>query len=862
MNPTATTICNVLQTTGFNIAEQMELPGRTQQLAPLPCGIDIAVRNHVLRANPNGLYAHQAKAVEAALAGRDICLATPTASGKSLVFMAVAVHLVRSDPSVSVMALYPARALIQDQIGKWGSLLEPLGIRFGYIDGGVPTNRRPAILETSRIVLMTPDVAHAWFMSHLDEASVGRFRKSLRLLILDEAHVYEGVFGTNMAYFLRRLEAAAGKFQVIASTATLGEPQQFFASITGRRGDIFGPEDDASPMPPKTILLAREMRGKEFESKVGLLAGLASASAGRFLAFADSRKSVEQFVAALRRGRDSGDNGSEEGHREIARSGSASHAGLLADGVHGVLPYRAGYEPQDRNEIQAALGAGGLAGVVSTSALELGLDIGEVDVVVLLNLPPSMSSFWQRIGRCGRMRPGVCVLIDDRGMILRSGTSLAEYVRRPLEPNWLYLDNRYIQYANALCAAAECRQLARTSASEQAFGTLPRTFTELLKNEITPQQSVPHDLYLLKQQAEAGPHYEFPLRSCVEKNFEIVEGTGSAYSMGLGHVTLSQALREAYPGAIYYYMAKPYRVVRFDYREGKIRVRPDRYCSTQPLAQTMVFPQFGRGLLSLRRSEHSFVAETTMQVSERVTGFVENRGGRKTTYEYDGRSPYYHRPLNRFFQTTGVCWRFPRLESPAGDLATTILHAFCEEFGVQERDIGVGMFHSEQSPLGTGKCQGMCIFDATYGSLRLTQQLAENFPSVVTKLHKVLEQIEPGSDMLRDLQTMQNALGKMELVRVGHPVEPQAGSGIDEWVEVVAPGEQAMFLSESGTRPVNILGYRYTPQGLVYDLEPPHKGARHYISAEAVEPIYGRTRTIWVNLTTGDEVEEPPCNKD
>jgi len=850
-------VSGALRETGFDVVETHEIAGRTQRLRHLPRELDIGVRHQILQAYPDGVYDHQAEAIEAVLKGEDVCLATSTASGKSLVFMAVSAHFIRTASPARVLALYPARALIQDQIGKWKDLLEPLSINFGYIDGGVPTNSRPAVLDSSDVVLMTPDVAHAWFMSHLDDPAVTRFRTSLRLVVLDEAHVYDGVFGTNMAYFVRRLQVAAGAFQIIISTATLGKPDEFFSRLTGRNGVLFGADKDASPAPSKKVVLAREFRGRDFESKIGLLAALAAHSDGRFLAFSDSRKAVEQFVAALRRGKDEADAGDRTDNG--CQSAPAESSAASCEGER-VLPYRAGYETEDRNRIQAALAAGELAGVVSTSALELGLDIGEVDIVLLLNFPPAVTSFWQRVGRCGRVRAGVCVLIDDKGMLLQSGGGLGGYLERPLEPNWLYLDNRYIQYANALCAAAESCQLGRDATGAQAYRALPQTFLEMLDNEIDPQHPVDHDLYLLKQQAEAGPHYVFPLRSGVEKNFDIVEGTGPVYSERLGEVTLSQALREAYPGAIYYYMARPYRVVRFDYGKGTIHVRRERYWTTQPVGQTMVFPQFGDGILSLRRSENGFVAETNMQVSERVTGFVEQRGGNKFTHEYDAGSSYYQRPVNRFFQTTGVCWKVLGL-SPSADeqaLTSAILRVFCLEFGIQERDLGSGMFHSEQSPLGGGRCRGMCIFDATHGSLRLTQRLADSFPAVVDRLSAVLRELEPRAAMLAELETMAAALRGMERLDMsriaGTPPKPTAG----DWIEVIARGEEAMLQSSLGARPVKIIGYRFTPQGLVYDLEPPDDGTRRYAPAKAVQPMYGQTKMIWFNLITGEESDRRP----
>src|SRR5439155_6888638 len=180
---------------------------------------------------------------------------------------------------------------------------------------------------------------------------------------------------------------------------------------------------------------------------------------------------------------------------------------------------------------------------------------------------------------------------------------------------------------------------------------------------------------------------------------------------------------EAYPGALYYYMARTYRVYRFDYRKGEIHARRDKWGTTRPLAQTMVFPRFHGGILSLYRSDCGFLAEAEMQVSERVQGFTEQRGSAKEEHRYGPGSTYYQRELNRFFETTGICWYFPEKHLITEAVASSILDAFCSEFGIQQRDLGVGLFNSKQSPFGVGKCQGACIFDETNGSLRLRQRL-------------------------------------------------------------------------------------------------------------------------------------------
>lgn len=260
-----------------------------------------------------------------------------------------------SSSNYRVIAFYPARALIQDQLGKWEAALKPFDLKFGFIDGSLPVPKRVAVLEQSRVVLMTPDVAHAWLMSNLKTCEIRSFLRNIKILILDEAHIYEGVFGTNMAFFLRRLLTVSKPQKIITSTATLDNLSNFVYQLTGRQPGSFGAEADCSATPPKTIALLKEPAERSFESMVDLLRSLAGSYKGRFLAFADSRRMVEQLVMALRRSAD---------QKTKVDKNSDQDAGTKESGIKtkptdrfiaaSVLPYRAGYETADRNAIQRA----------------------------------------------------------------------------------------------------------------------------------------------------------------------------------------------------------------------------------------------------------------------------------------------------------------------------------------------------------------------------------------------------------------------------------------------------------------------------------------------------------------------------
>lgn len=474
--------------------------------------------------------------------------------------------------------------------------------------------------------------------------------------------------------------------------------------------------------------------------------------------------------------------------------------------------------------------------------------------MVLLNVPPSRKAFRQRLGRAGRRSRGACLMIDTRGVLSHSPDALRKYLAQPLEPSWVYLDNRYIQYANALCAAAEWADAGRERVDVAPFASLPETFVRYVENELNPTESVPADLYSLKQRAQNGPHMEFPIRSAMERSFQIRGG----FSMNLGTLSLPQVLREAYPGALYYYMARPHRVTQVSYRDGTIHARRDRFWTTRPLAQAMVFPNFDTGLYRLLRSERGFVAEASMQVSERVTGFVEQRGSTQEQHLYGTGSPYSQRPLTRFFETTGVCWCFPERCAVSEETAQRLLEAFCMEFGVQERDLGVGLFHARRSPTGAEGCQGICVFDATNGSLRLTERLGEQFSTVVTRALTNARALED-AQAETELRLLAGHVAGLRAVPVTAPEGTEAGTGNhdggdnEEWQELIAPGEPAVNNPPQGSREiVKVLGHRYTPRGWYYDLEPHPPMDRWSVPTAQVQPIPGETRRLRVNAITGE----------
>jgi DEAD/DEAH box helicase domain-containing protein len=834
-------VADACERAGINVLETQEIENRVGVLSSIPAHLEPRLFETLSNSYSGGLYNHQSEAIEAITNGQDVCLATPTASGKSLVFMSAAADLILKTPNAVALALYPAKALIQDQISKWTTLLNPLGISIGYIDGSIDTLQRPSILRNNRVILMTPDVAQAWLMANLAKPEVAEFISTLKYLILDEAHIYSGVFGSNMAYLIRRMQAVSGLERVISSTATIADAEEFIEKLTGRKPIVFDESQDASPSPSKAVLLTSPSAGN-FKELSALIVELSRRDIGKFIAFGDSRKLVETFVAAAKREKNSEDSeeikDDEVEAFEIPREPN-------------VLPYRAGYEEEDRQRIQVALEKGELRGVVATSGLELGIDIGEINTVVMLGTPPTIQAFRQRLGRAGRRNPGVCVLVDTKGLIASLPGGLTEYLTRTSERAWLYLENRYIQYTNALCAASEAA--SSPAYRSDPFRSLPPKFLQLLQNELEPTETLPDDLFNLKQRAQVGPHLEFPIRSGIEKNFKVRQKEGpNIYPLGtLSH---SQMLREGFPGAVYYYMAKPYRVYAVNARHGEIDARREHYYTTRPITQNMVFPKFPNGVFQMVKSDAGFVAEAQLQVSERVLGFQEIRGGNKVVCNFERGCVYSERPLMRMFETTGVCWSVPNTQSMTEQLALVVMEAFCLNYGIHTRDVGIGTFHSNVSPIGGLNCKGICIYDATNGSLRLTEQLADDFGKILEESVDLLRaQTEFDANLALNIAFLKELYSEMKSATFETSNQiPEAPTETSEWVEVFATGEKVLYKNGGQVREMYVHGYRYTPAGLMYDITEGEGKAHCITRASEVLAASDDVKTVHYNLYTGD----------
>lgn len=717
---------------GFEILDQVALAPRRERLLPIPRPHASGRIGAWLQAMTNGgsrLRAHQSLALRAIAAGDNVVVATGTASGKSLIFQtAVIDELLTGDGTALV--LYPVKALSGDQLAHWQTALDRAGLDrscIAEINGDVPMGERDKLLASARVIVATPDVIHAWMMRQLATRSVREFLARLRLLVLDEAHMFEGVLGSTSAFLFRRLLSACNRvrtgqneaqppMQIIAATATIAEPAAHLAALTGTRFIAVTEEDNGAPSHERTLVhINGPAHGAPAERMIAdILIQLADRiGTGAFIAFHDSRQGVERVARMINR--------------------------------DDVLPYRSGYERCDRQRIEKALRQGTLKGVVATSALELGIDIRQFVIGFTVGVPQSRKSFRQRLGRVGRSSPGLFAIIAPPHAFSQFGSSLREFYEGSVEPSHLYLENSYVQFSQARCLLDECELLdgepMLPGCVEWPLG-FERSF-ELAK----PESVRPKELEIINAAGGDCPHLNYPLRNICESKLALCHTRGSGDPIGT--IALPQAIREAYPGATYLHLGQARKV-----REWKtwsydrsIRLEPVRGAEpTSPLISKQVKASPGPDEViqgHLLTGDQGLLAELHLQVTEAVEGF--RSGAATMLYRELRKTDPRMRRQQRDFSTTGVLLQiaqpwFAGSGSHQVGARQTVARALREmlmhEHSIAPADVdfadsGIAIC----SPAGPKRVDdAIVIYDSVDGGLRLTEPLFSSFARFVERL--------------------------------------------------------------------------------------------------------------------------------
>lgn len=873
------TIEEYFRNNGWDIAFTDQRPARKGEFYPFDDMGLSAKSINALNGFEQGIYKHQKLAVSHYLDGKNVVITTPTASGKSLIFQVSAIEALSHNSSARIAAIYPLKALATEQRERWANILghSQVDAQVGRIDGGINVNERPKILKSSRVVVMTPDIIHAWLFYNIQTPPVIDFIKNLSLIILDEAHTYSGVFGSNSAYLLRRLLHAnkklGGNARFIASSATMSDPREHLAKLTGEDFEVVGADMDTSERSKLEILFVEP---PEKDDPLSILSDLihfgATETDHQSITFVDSRKQTEYVASII--------------DRKLQAEGEQDELDLNSLKELQVYPYRSGYEEADRNQIQRQLANGHLKGVVSTSALEMGIDLPYLTLGILYGLPRSATSYFQRIGRVGRKKDGVVVVINNGAVNTEAIFREPERIKNlPLVQSALYLHNPRIQYIHAMCLARSHGEdeilnakIGKAANQFESPLTLPQDFLKVCQSERIGELSM--EFQNMKSQAGDDPYHTFPLRD-LDVQFKVELRRGPTKD-NLGTLSFGQVIRESYPGAVYYYQTRAYRVTRVKISQRTIEVRPEKkYFTTPNLLPTLILPNLSSDNIytNLRYGDMS-VIECGMQIQEAVVGFKEKRGPNQLDVEY---------PLNpelgcyfdasrfaRYYFTTGVIFDHPALSNKnvkTDDIARILFESFLMTVPFEPQDISFGSnkHRSTRDRFKEGD-KFVCIYDQTYGSLRLTSKLIE-----IDVLKRVFEnavdiakndpQLQLNFDSFNALESM------MECAReTAEEVSLIDTADIgDQYIPVIFPGSYGIDIERDNDEFL-VESVFYSPRlgGLAYkgkhalekrraELENRYHGqVTVIVKAQSIRPLEGISKLGYYDVDTDELIEKLP----
>lgn len=528
------------------------IPPREAVYAPMPAWLDARIVAGLEARGIDRLYRHQAEAIDAVHAGEDVVVVTPTASGKSLCYALPALQAIAEDPSARALFLFPTKALGQDQVAEFGALSASAGlaIHTSTYDGDTPAPIRSAVRAAGQVVVTNPDMLHSAILPH--HTKWFQLFEQLQLIVVDELHTYRGVFGSHVANVLRRLLRICAHYGsrpvIVCCSATIGNPAELASMLTGRPARLV--DQNGAPSGQRHVLLVDPPVMEPASGARGSAVTLAQRWALPFLragrqtiVFGRSRVAVELLLTGLR-----------ESLRESYGPRSR------------VRGYRGGYLPTERRAIEHGLRDGEILGVVATNALELGVDIGRLDVSILAGYPGSVAATWQQIGRAGRR------LDTSVAVLVASGSPVDQYVIHHPEflldgaPEEARLDpdNLHVLLGHLRAATFEL-----PFEPGEVFGPGPADdLLAFLGEEGHVRQAGDGRWYW---SSENFPASEISLRTAAPENVVIVDTTPDRPRV-LGEVDLFSAQVLVHERAIYIHESVQYYVDRLEWHERKAYV--------------------------------------------------------------------------------------------------------------------------------------------------------------------------------------------------------------------------------------------------------------------------------------------------
>ena len=577
-------------------------PAREGEYEPIPETVAPAIRAMLESRGIPRLYTHQAGAIRLCLEGKNVVVVTPTASGKTLCYNLPVLQRVTEEPGARAIYMFPTKALAEDQLHELQAAVDAMGscIRAFTYDGDTPQDARRAIRERANVILTNPDMLHGGILPH--HTKWAKCFENLRYVVIDELHSYRGVYGSHLANLLRRLrricEFYGSKPQFICCSATIANPKELAEALTeapfelvDRNGAPSGEKYFVFYNPPVVNRQLGIRRSYLHETR-----RIATEFIDRnqqTLVFANSRLATEILLKYL---------------RDVCERGP-----LPGDTVRG---YRGGYLPRERREIERKIRAGEIRAVVATNALELGIDIGSLDAVVMAGYPGSIASAWQRAGRAGRRQTAsLAVLVASSAPLDQYIIEHPEYFfDRSPEHAYINADNLEILVSHLKCAAFEL-----PIHDGEKFG--PHATDELCRFLGEEAGLLHHSAGCWHWTSDTYPADAISLRAVTSDNFVVVDIT-SAHEV-IAEVSFPMALATLHEKAIYLHEARQYQVEKFDYDGRKAYVRrvdSDYFTDAIDYTQVKQLEQF-----ESRDVNGATAAHGDVRINTQVVGFKKIR---------------------------------------------------------------------------------------------------------------------------------------------------------------------------------------------------------------------------------------------
>ncbi|MFS0776349.1 DEAD/DEAH box helicase [Neobacillus sp. 3P2-tot-E-2] len=535
-----------------NIVTWKTLEAKEAQTVSLPDNLHTALRDSLNSKGIEKLYTHQKTAYENIMAGNSVVAVTPTASGKTLCYNLPVLQSILSNPNARALYMFPTKALAQDQKSEINEIIQAAGIDINSYtyDGDTPANIRQKVRKAGHVVITNPDMLHSAILPHHTKW-VSLF-ENLKFVVIDELHTYRGVFGSHVANVIRRLKRICRYYGsnpvFICTSATIANPLELAENLTEEKMILI--DNNGAPSGNKHFLFYNPpivnkplniRRSATLE--VRKIAGELLKNKIQTIVFARSRVRVEIILTYL---------------QELVKNQL---------GPKSIMGYRGGYLPTERRKIEKGLRSGDIYGVVSTNALELGVDIGQLQVCIMTGYPGTISSAWQQAGRAGR-RHGEALVI-----MVASSSPLDQYIiqnpeyffNKSPETARINPDNLIILIDHMKCAAFELP----FKAGEQ-FGNVG---TEDLLEYLTEERILYQNGDKWYWMNDSFPAHNISLRSASQENVIIVDQSNVANARVIGEMDRFSAMTLLHDEAVYLHQGTQFQVEKLDWEEKKAFVR-------------------------------------------------------------------------------------------------------------------------------------------------------------------------------------------------------------------------------------------------------------------------------------------------